>query len=158
MHTAGYSTCRLHRCFIYYVHVLRICAHNRLLRAKGVNGTYLIRAGSRAGSEKVLSVWHEDRCRHYKLFKDEVLYYYGTHLLKTLPTLLLAWRYDTRANSMHLLPTSERKYLVECDLRTIHYVVLAHAHCQETSAFRRLVSPTNYAYHCRESQLGIGGM
>ena len=47
------------------------CVH-RLLRAKGVNGTYLIRAGSHAGSEKVLSVWHEDRCRHYKLFKDEV--------------------------------------------------------------------------------------
>ena len=44
----------------------------RLLRAKCVNGTYLIRAGSHAGSEKVLSVWHEDRCRHYKLFKDEV--------------------------------------------------------------------------------------
>lgn len=50
--------------------------HCRLLRAKGVNGTYLIRAGSRAGSEKVLSVWHEDRCRHYKLFKDEVCVYY----------------------------------------------------------------------------------
>ena len=45
---------------------------NRLLRAKSVNGTYLIRAGSHAGSEKVLSVWHDDRCRHYKLFKDEV--------------------------------------------------------------------------------------
>ena len=25
-----------------------------------------------AGTEKVLSVWHIDRCRHYKLFKDEV--------------------------------------------------------------------------------------
>ena len=44
----------------------------RLLRAKGMNGTYLIRAGSHAGAEKVLSVWHKDRCRHFKLFKDEV--------------------------------------------------------------------------------------
>lgn len=25
-----------------------------------------------AGTEKVLSVWHIDRCRHYKLFKDDV--------------------------------------------------------------------------------------
>jgi hypothetical protein len=74
---------------------------DRLLRAKGVNGTYLIRAGSRAGSEKVLSVWHEDRCRHYKLFKDEVLYY--AHLMSYIATCL------TRTNSMHLLPTSKRK-------------------------------------------------
>ena len=44
----------------------------RLLRAKGRDGTYLIRAGVHAGAEKVLSVWHIDRCRHYKLFKDDV--------------------------------------------------------------------------------------
>lgn len=44
----------------------------RLLRAKNRDGTYLIREGSHAGAEKVLSVWHIDRCRHYKLFKDKV--------------------------------------------------------------------------------------
>ena len=44
----------------------------RLLRAKYRDGTYLIREGTHAGTEKVLSVWHIDRCRHYKLFKDEV--------------------------------------------------------------------------------------
>ena len=49
-----------------------ICLYLRLLRSKNRDGTYLIRAGVRAGSEKVLSVWHIDRCRHYKLFKDEV--------------------------------------------------------------------------------------
>lgn len=47
----------------------------RLLRSTGRDGTYLIRAGSHAGAEKVLSVWHSDRCRHYKLFKDEVRQY-----------------------------------------------------------------------------------
>ena len=56
----------MHVCVYVYVCVCR------LLRAKGLNGTYLIRAGSHAGVEKVLSVWHNDRCRHYKLFKDEV--------------------------------------------------------------------------------------
>ena len=44
----------------------------RLLRGKCRDGTYLIRAGAHAGAEKVLSVWHIDRCRHYKLFKDDV--------------------------------------------------------------------------------------
>ncbi len=44
----------------------------RLLRHQGSDGTYLIREGRRAGAEKVLSVWHIDRCRHYKLFKDDV--------------------------------------------------------------------------------------
>lgn len=43
----------------------------RLLKEKDRDGTYLIRGGSHAGSEKVLSVWHIDRCRHYRLFKDE---------------------------------------------------------------------------------------
>jgi hypothetical protein len=44
----------------------------RLLKDKNRDGTYLIRGGSHAGAEKVLSVWHIDRCRHYKLFKDDV--------------------------------------------------------------------------------------
>lgn len=44
----------------------------RMLKEKGIDGTYLIRGGSHAGAEKVLSVWHVDRCRHYRLFKDEV--------------------------------------------------------------------------------------
>lgn len=63
---------------------------DRLLRAKGVDGTYLIRAGSRAGSEKVLSVWHADRCRHYKLFKDENSQYSLTQgrTFGTIPELL----------------------------------------------------------------------
>lgn len=50
---------------------LYLCVY-RLLRGMGRDGTYLIRAGSHAGAEKVLSVWHFDRCRHYKLFKDDV--------------------------------------------------------------------------------------
>ena len=45
----------------------------RLLKEKNRDGTYLIRGGSHAGAEKVLSVWHIDRCRHYKLFKDEAV-------------------------------------------------------------------------------------
>ena len=49
---------------VLYVH--------RLLKEKNRDGTYLIRGGSHAGAEKVLSVWHIDRCRHYKLFKDDV--------------------------------------------------------------------------------------
>ena len=46
--------------------------HCRLLRSKNRDGTYLIRGGSHAGADKVLSVWHIDRCRHYKLFKGSV--------------------------------------------------------------------------------------
>ena len=41
---------------------------DRLLRAKGVDGLYLLREGSNAGSDKVLTVWTHDRCRHYKVF------------------------------------------------------------------------------------------
>ncbi len=44
----------------------------RLLKEKDMDGMYLIRGGTHAGAEKVLSVWHTDKCRHYRLFKDEV--------------------------------------------------------------------------------------
>lgn len=41
-----------------------------LLRARLVNGLYLFRESANAGSEKVLSVWTGDRCRHYKVFYE----------------------------------------------------------------------------------------
>ena len=48
-----------------------VCAC-RLLKEKDKSGTYLIRGGSHVGAAKVLSVWHIDRSRHYKIFKDDV--------------------------------------------------------------------------------------
>ena len=49
------------------------CRDRRLLRSKNEEGTYLIREGSaKSGSHKVLTVWHDEHCRHYKLFKHEV--------------------------------------------------------------------------------------
>jgi hypothetical protein len=77
---------------------------DRLLRAKGVNGTYLIRAGSHAGSEKVLSVWHEDRCRHYKLFKDEVRPRHCQMAYVMKPTKMRAIVQALRGNLRILLP------------------------------------------------------
>lgn len=52
-----------------------------MLRELSLDGTYLIREGRRAGAEKVLSVWQIDRCRHYKLFKDDV----STHFVPMSP-------------------------------------------------------------------------
>ena len=43
-----------------------------MLKEQNSDGMYLIRGGTHAGAEKVLSVWHVDKCRHYRLFKDEV--------------------------------------------------------------------------------------
>lgn len=51
-----------------------VFASVRLLKEKDRDGTYLIRGGSHAGTEKVLSVWHIDRSRHYRLFKDDVCF------------------------------------------------------------------------------------
>lgn len=63
---------------------------DRLLKDKDRDGTYLIRGGSHAGAEKVLSVWHIDRCRHYKLFKDNNSSFSLTHgqSFRTIPELL----------------------------------------------------------------------
>ena len=55
-----------------------------------MDGMYLIRGGTHAGAEKVLSVWHTDKCRHYRLFKDEVIFpFRKTWLLIVLFLLVL---------------------------------------------------------------------
>ena len=52
----------------------------RLLNEKGFAGTYLIRNGrhERQDVEMVLSVWQEDRCHHYFIFREAVniIHYY----------------------------------------------------------------------------------
>ena len=55
-----------------FISVSLISSHLRLLKDNGTDGTYLIREGTHAGAEKIISVWNVDRCRHYKLHKDEV--------------------------------------------------------------------------------------
>eukprot|EP00117_Sycon_ciliatum_P013900 scpid29876/ scgid14383/ SH3 domain-binding protein 2 len=61
-----------------------------ILKRLNHTGSYLIRSGSAQPNQKVLSVWTEDRCRHYKVFFDEKLKFSlqrGTHFA-TLPTLV----------------------------------------------------------------------
>ena len=41
---------------------------DEMLRSRLTDGLYLFRESANAGSEKVLSVWIGDRCRHYKVF------------------------------------------------------------------------------------------
>jgi len=54
-----------------------------------MDGMYLIRGGTHAGAEKVLSVWHTDKCRHYRLFKDEVSVWPHPSICSTPPFLVL---------------------------------------------------------------------
>jgi hypothetical protein len=48
---------------------------DEMLRSRLTDGLYLFRESANAGSEKVLSVWTGDRCRHYKVFYHPVAGY-----------------------------------------------------------------------------------